>query len=172
MTNAQEITRVPSIPQMGLVTRKLIDLLSTTDKKTLTDEELSAAAGRNIRDNGRGGGAGSMSTALRYLEKNHQRVWERVRGAGAIRLNDDKDTAACADSGLSSIRRKARRTVTRLTTIHLDRLDPKLKSTVLAHSAQLGFIATAGSSATTKRLEARSVTPQTDMGKLLEAMAR
>jgi|GEM_PF-6718967 len=164
------IKRIPSFPGIGLTTRKLVDLLQSTKSDRISDEELTAACGKNTRDNGKGGGAGALASAIRYVLNHDGKVWARERGVASIKLLDDVERAELPSAARRSVNRKFRRELRKADTVDRSKLNDRTRKLFEAECAQMTFAAHAMSANTIKKLEARSATTPEEVLKMLEAL--
>jgi hypothetical protein len=115
-------------------------------------QELSAAIGRNVQ----GIAYPALDTARRMCRNEHRMVFGTVRGKGLVRL-DDAGIVSEGASGLSKIRREAKRRAKVLTCVQDFESMPQEKRTQHnAALAVLGAISEAAKPATLKRVAAAS----------------
>lgn len=158
----------PTISGMGPVTAQLVELLKVGKPgDTLTDEQLTAHCGRDTSPEGKG--YGNLQTAIKHVASSDTPVvWERIRGANAIKCLTGSETTTSVQRDLTSVRRRSYRAVKKLKAIDMGSLSPTEVSKVNVLSAQVGTIAAFAKPDTTKKLEARQVQSVPDMTKFLE----
>lgn len=160
-------TSFSTIPGYGPQSMLLIERLKTGKPgDILTDEELTAICGRNTASGGKG--CGALSSAIRYCTANHGIVWQRERGASAIKCLNSSEVVNKVRSSASSIHRKAGRTLKVAATVKLAELTPEEVRDHNVLCAQIGAVRLFASGDTRKKLEARNATSVPDIGKLIE----
>lgn len=158
----------PFMPGISPVTSKIVDKLKTgTIGDVVTDEELKAICGRDTRP--QGNGYGNLATALKMLERNHDKVWMRVKGAYCLKCCDSQEIAVACDSDIQRVRRRTKRTNRRGMLVDIDKLQPDDAKHFLANMAISGTIALLSKKDTSKKLMLRDIKTPMDLPKLLEA---
>ena len=160
--------RMPPIGGICPQTARLIELLQATDKEVLTDEEMTAACGRQTRSGGNG--YGNLHTAVGYVFRTTGVLWERIHRAGAIQRLDDKGKITCSDKHHRSGQRKTRRSVEALRAVDAEGLPAEQRRDFLATLAQRQTLLILGRTDTRKKLAARNVADPLDVRKLLAQM--
>jgi hypothetical protein len=165
---AQELKRFRVPSGLGATSSKLIELLAAGKVgDVLTDEALTEACGADTRPNGKGYGA--LGTAIRYVVRNHQLVWRRVKRADALKCYNASEILTIGEANRQHIGKTARRTVNVMACAKLDELSDADKTRAVAMLAQHGALAAMAGGDVTKKLAARK-TGEIDMKKLLTAM--
>lgn len=154
----------------SVTTGKLIELLQKPSEigDTISDEQLTAACGKDTRPGGNG--YGHLHTAINYVLKHNQLVWQRVRGAEAIQRLDPDGIADAAKRSSSMICRAAKKSVAKLQCVELEKVEESDRPKFVSLLAQHGALAAFAKSDTRKKLEARDC-PTFDPSKLLSAFA-
>lgn len=154
---------------LSLFTVKLIDLLKAGKVgDMLTDEELSAACGRNVSV--KGDGYGNLASAIRNVRRNHGLVWDRIRGAGVIECKGFDGKLSIVDSDRKSIGRRAKRSLSVMRTIDAADVPNDKRTQLNVRLAQMGVLSAMASGNTTKAMEARTCGPVIDHKRLLSAI--
>lgn len=169
--NGNGASRWPHVPNLSPAAAKLVDRLKTGKPgELLTDEALSAIAGRDCSVGGNG--YACLQTAIRKVERDFAIVWRREAKAGAIKCLAPSEVAEVANGYRRHIGKTSRRAVRVLNTIDPNLLPEKERPAAHATAAQLGAIAMFASGDTTKKLAARNIAQAPDLGKLLEAFPK
>jgi hypothetical protein len=134
----------------------------------LTDEALTQACGADTRPGGKGYGA--LGTAIRYVVRNNQLVWRRVKGADALKCYNANEILTIGESNRQHIAKTARRTVHVMSCAKLEELFHDDRTRAAAMLAQHGALVAMAGGDVTKKLIARKVDGEIDMKKLLTAM--
>lgn len=165
----QSSLRVP--PNTSLHTAMLIEFIRNADKAgttSLTDEDMTAQIKKDTKVGG--AGYGYLHSAIRYLEREDGIVWARLRGAWCIQKQDAKAIVERSAGGLHHLRRSSRRHLLRLRCVDSEQLADGDKAIYQARTALFFAITGMSSTQTQKKLEARSVSTEPSLVKLLEAM--
>ena len=153
------------------VTAKLIELLrSGKVGDQLTDEQLQQDCGKDCRPGGPG--YGSLTTAIRRVERDHSLVWRRVRGADMIACYDDVEKCGLVRSELAKVKRRSRKALLVANQVDREKLNGEDVSVFLANSAILGTITLMTAPNTIKKLSARKTEVTPDLPRLLAAFQK
>lgn len=143
------VTGCKTISEIGIETRMLYDALKdVVVGGTVTYSALSEIAGRDVR----GDGYGSLTTARRMCQREHQMVFSAVRGVGLRRL-DDGQIVDATDGDILRIRRAAKRGVERLACADYKGLPDEKKPMFNAKAAILGTLAQHSGLSQVKQIE-------------------
>ena len=135
----------------------------------VTDEELTALCGNDTRTGGKA--YGCLQSAMRQALKKNNLVWKRIIGANALKCLGPTEVVETVHSNRHSICRKAKTAVQKLHAVaQVANCGTQEKMSLTMAAAHLGSIAILSSNATQKKMEARTITQELDMNKMLEAM--
>ena len=166
MTQATTL-RFPHLQGISLASSKLIDLLKTgMPGDVQTDETLTLACGKDTRVGAKG--YANLSTAIRHVLRNHGRVWQRIKGAYAIKCLEPGEVTDSSASDMRRIHRTSKRSVTKLLTLNETDVDTSDLARYHAMLAQHGTLTMFSRANTTKTLETRGVKTNIDLKRLLE----
>jgi hypothetical protein len=165
-----EVKRVQNVPGRSIHTMKLIEYLEprSTKGNILADEELSEVIGMSTRTGDKG--YAYLVSAIRYVNKEKQVHWVRIRGANAIKCLMDGETLDDAGHKQKSIHRKSRAIMQSLHTVNTSALSDGDKTKHNTLCAQVGTLVVFSSANATKKLEARQIAKPLEIGRALEAM--
>jgi len=166
--NIEQI-KVTAVPHgLGVTTARLIEAMKEgVVGDVLTDEDLTARCGKATDTNG--SGYGNLQSAIRYIERNYNLVWRRVRDEACIKCLAPGEVISTVQSELLRIGRRSRRAVVTGSTVPIDALGAVQKAELLTTIAQHGTIALMSKKNTAKELQARGVTHAMDQSRLLAA---
>lgn len=134
--NQELISGARTQAEVGMETRALYDVLCNLKPgESISYEELNKAAGRDVQTEARG----SLGTARKMCQREHQMVFSPVRGEGLRRLTDGEIVDG-ADSDIARIRRTARRGAAKLACATYDNLEQELKPVFNAKAAIFGTL--------------------------------
>jgi hypothetical protein len=105
----------------------------------VTDAQLREVAGVGVSPGD--DGYGYLSSAKKHCERANQVVWHRVRGEGKLVCLNSKGIISLNNCDIHSIRRKTRRTASRIECVQIGELDDNEKREVRTQQAILGSIA-------------------------------
>lgn len=132
----------------------------------LTDAALTVACGRDTRP--QGVGYANLQTAIGHVLKNHGVLWERERGANAIKCLVDREKVGSADKDRRHIQRKTKHAIRKLSSVDRKALTVSENSQVNAMTAQLSAVELFSRPETRKKLEAKQAATVPDVSKLIE----
>jgi len=167
----EEMKRYPAVPGVAEVTAKLIDVLCKgRPGDVLTDNQLKEACGQETRVGGQA--YANLATAIGRCVREHGILWQRQRGANAIKC-------LCSDEKLNTVRtertlthRRITRTLRKLMTIALNELEQPKQAEALSLQAQLGGLELISRTSTTKALIERKVNEQPKLEDTLAMFSR
>ena len=168
-----ETQRFPMQPGCGPTYSNLLDLLKTTEKDTLTDEEVQAHIGRSVSPHSagqRGSAYGRLCNVIRRVEK-EGRVWRRVVKANAIKLCNDVEKGRETDRLLRTTRRTIRRAAAVVSCVKIENIPTEERSAIHAKAAQIAALAMFADTGTTKKLEVRAKESAPDLKSVLQLMS-
>ncbi len=166
-TQPVEVRQVFVPANVTLESAKLIALLSDGQPgDILTDDEMTRVCGKNTRVHGNG--YSYLQTAIRYVRRNKELSWFRIRKANQIKCGEAIELLDRSDSDIRSIRRKSKKTMQNVSIARSGDLDNDgiKRANILA--AQAGALAMVGSIKTRNGLS-RIAAPKIDQKKLLAA---
>ena len=151
-----ESKSVPAVGRLGVTAAALVERLRQGKPgDTFTDEQMQAICGKDTSSEG--AGYSSLQSAINHVRANHGLVWQRIQKANAIRCLSADETVVNVGSDLRAIRKRTRRTVSKLETVDVSKIENaenRSRATVLA--AMFGAIQAVSSSATVKKLDVRA----------------
>ena len=168
-----ETQRFPIQPGCGPRYSKLAELLRTTDKDTLTDEEIEVYIGSPVSPHSagqRGSAYGTLCNVIRRVEK-EGRVWRRVVKANAIKLCNDVEKGRETDRLLRTTRRTTRRAAAVVSCVKIENIPIEERSAIHAKAAQIAALAMFADTGTTKKLEVRAKESAPDLKSVLQLMS-
>jgi hypothetical protein len=152
----------------GLTTHTslLIELLSKGNPgDVLTDTDMSLYCGRNTASGH--SGYNNLGTAIKYVLNHHNMLWERIPKSGCIKCKNAYEAVDSARKDVKVIHRKTRKSIKKLGTVDLEKVDMKDRSSVLSMTAQLGAIAMFSHSDTQRKLSSRNIKSAPELNEVL-----
>lgn len=165
-----EIRVVPSFPQIGLTTAKLIECLLNAKTEILTDKEMSACCG--VSTDCKGKGYAHLQTAIRKVLNDTGVLWQRIPRAGYIKRCQANEVLSSVQSDISSVRRRSGRAIKKLAAVELPKLEPMQQNQTNVMLAQLGTIHMMSRNDTQKRLVENRADKALELPRLLEALKK
>jgi len=162
-----ETVTFTTIAGMSPSTSKLISRLKSGEQgQTISDDELSIIAGRDTRV--KGDGYANLMTAIKHVRRNHALAWERIKGAAAIRCLVCEEAIESGDRRRRLAGRHVKIGIQTLHTIDIAKVKQEDRTLILVRMAQLGAIAMAASSNTTREMEKRSISEPPSRAALID----
>lgn len=166
MNEVQKSDAYPFMHGICPATSKIIDKLKNGEVGDIvTDEELKDICGKDTKPHGNG--YGNLGTALRILERKHDKVWLRVKGANCLKCCNSTEIADVCDNDIQRVRRRTNRTNNRIVLVDISQLSSDDAKRFMANSALSGTIELMSRRNTIKKLIARGTKTSIDLPKLL-----
>lgn len=168
-----QLRRFPHIQGIAPQTAKLIELLKDgSPGDSQADDSMSALIGRDVRNPRAGGGHGNLSSAIKYVERHHGRVWRRVKCENRITCLSSSEIVGVVDRRRQHIGRTVRRAKSELSRVQFEKLESDEKTRALTLKAQFAILALESAKNPTKRIAANmdSTASGSQQAKMLEKM--